>query len=253
MAHILITNDDGIHAPGLRALVDALAGLGTISVVAPHEERSGAAQAITLRKPILCEKVAEGEWAVEGTPTDAVIVALNKLLPEKPDLVLSGINRGGNMGENVFYSGTVGAAMEACINQIPAAALSVVNRRGDFEFGEAAKFARRLAGLLLEESLPAGVMLNVNVPQQWNGQVRFTRQSQKITRNVLKEGTDPRGRKYYWLHEQQLTAGMDEDSDYAAVFAGAVSITPVEVDRTHSTSLNHLSHWAQRLASLEKR
>lgn len=247
MAHILITNDDGIHAEGLRALVAAVADLGTVSVVAPNQERSGAAQAITLRQPILCEKVAEGEWAVEGTPTDAVIVALNKLLTERPDIVLSGINRGANMGENVFYSGTVGAAMEACINQIPSAAISLVGRRGEFRFDAAAQFARRLAGLMLEEEVPDGVMFNINIPLDWNRQVRFTRQSQKVTRNVLKEGTDPRGRQYYWLHEQQLSSGIDSDSDYAAVFSGVASITPIQVDRTHHLSLNHLSHWAQRL------
>jgi 5'-nucleotidase len=113
--HILITNDDGIHAEGLRALVGELRELGELSVVAPHMERSASSQALTLRQPICCEQVAEREWAVEGTPTDAMIVALNKLLERKPDLVISGINRGGNMGENVYYSGTVGAAMEATI------------------------------------------------------------------------------------------------------------------------------------------
>jgi 5'-nucleotidase len=253
MAHILITNDDGIHAEGLRALVAALADLGTISVVAPSQERSGAAQAITLRQPIVCERLAEREWAIEGTPTDAVIVALNKLLPEMPDLVFSGINRGGNLGENVFYSGTVGAAMEACINRIPAVALSVAHRGSDFRFADAAQFARRLAGLLLEEGLPAGVLLNINVPQPWNGQVRFTHQSQKITRNLLKDGTDPRGRSCFWLHEQQITDGIDPESDYAAVFSGVISITPIELDRTHATSLNHLSHWVKRLECSEKR
>jgi len=253
MAHILITNDDGIHAEGLRALVDAVADLATISIVAPNQERSGAAQAITLRQPILCEKVAEREWAIEGTPTDAVIVALNKLLTERPDIVLSGINRGANMGENVFYSGTVGAAMEACINQIPSAAISLVGRRGEFRFDHAAQFARRLVALMLEEKVPSGVMFNINIPLDWNGQVRFTRQSQKVTRNVLKEGTDPRGRQYYWLHEQQLSSGIDSDSDYAAVFSGVASITPIQVDRTHDLSLNHLSRWAKRLEIPEKR
>jgi len=128
MANILITNDDGIYAEGLRALVEALAGLGTLSVVAPSHERSASAQSLTLRQPIFCEKVGEREWAVEGTPTDAMILALNKLLPEPPDLVISGINRGGNMGENVYYSGTVGAAMEATINHVPAFAISVAHR-----------------------------------------------------------------------------------------------------------------------------
>src|SRR5258706_8494130 len=120
MAHILITNDDGIQAEGLRALVQAMEGLGTISVVARSHERSASAQSLTLRQPIFWEQVAEREWAVEGTPTDAVILALHKLLPNRPDLVISGINRGGNLGENVFYSGTVGSAMEAAINHVPA-------------------------------------------------------------------------------------------------------------------------------------
>jgi 5'-nucleotidase len=250
MPHILITNDDGIRAEGLRALVEALAGLATISVVAPLHERSATAQSITLRQPIYCEKLAEREWAVEGTPTDAVILALNQLLPERPDLVVSGINRGGNMGENIYYSGTVGAAMEGAVNHIAAFAVSVAYRGKDFSYGEAAGFSRELAQLILREGLSDGVMLNVNVPQPLLGRVRFTRQSQKITRNLLKENTDPRGRVYYWLHEQQATDAVEPDTDYAAVNAGAISITPLHLDRTHTTSLNHLSRWAKLLESL---
>ncbi len=211
MAHILITNDDGIQAEGLRALVQAMEGVGTISVVAPSHERSASAQSLTLRQPIFWEQVAEHEWSVEGTPTDAVILALHKLLPNRPDLVISGINRGGNLGENVFY----------------------------------------LVQLVLAEGMPQGVMLNVNVPLTWNGSVRFTRQSKKVTRNVLQEGTDPRGRSFFWLHEQEQIEGLDPESDYAAVFDGAVSMTPLQLDRTHETSLNHLSHWAPKLESKE--
>src|ERR1700722_17254320 len=122
MAHILITNDDGMQAEGLRALVHAVQGLATISVVAPSHERSASAQSLTLRQPIFWEQIAESEWAVEGTPTDSMILALHKLLPNRPDLVISGINPGGTLGENVFYSGTVGAAMEAAINHTPAIA-----------------------------------------------------------------------------------------------------------------------------------
>ena len=250
MANILITNDDGIYAAGLRALVEALEGLGTLSVIAPSHERSASAQSLTLRQPISCEKVGEREWAVDGTPTDAMILALNKLLPERPDLVVSGINRGGNMGENVYYSGTVGAAMEATINHVPAFAISVAHRGKDFQYSDAARFARGLAELTLRDGMPKGVMLNVNVPQPWKGGVQFTRQSQKVTRNVLQEGVDPRGRSYFWLHEQQLTEGVESDTDYAAIYAGAVSITPLQLDRTHTTSLNHLSHWAKALESL---
>jgi len=252
MAHILITNDDGIYAEGLRVLMKVLADLGTVSVVAPSYERSAAAQSLTLRQPIFCEKVGEREWAVEGTPTDAMILALNKLLTEPPDLVMSGINRGGNMGENAYYSGTVGAAMEATINHLPSFAISVAHRGKVFEYGDAARFARELARLILEEGLPQGVMLNVNVPQPWKGGVRFTRQSQKITRNMLQEGVDPRGRTYFWLHEQQATEGIDPETDYAAVYAGAISVTPLHLDRTHTASLNHLSHWAKVLESFRK-
>jgi 5'-nucleotidase len=247
MPHILITNDDGIHAEGLRALVDAVRELGTVSVAAPHTERSATAQSITLRQPIYYEQVAEREWAIEGTPTDAVILALNRLLDSIPDLVISGINRGGNMGENVYYSGTVGAAMEATINRIPAFAISVAHRGREFDYGTAARFARRLAEVILKEGLPEGVMLNVNVPQSASGEVRFTRQSQKITRNVLKEESDPSGRLGYWLYEQVTTEGVDSGSDYAAVFSGAVSVTPLSLNRTHELSLNHLSHWARLL------
>jgi len=247
MAQILLTNDDGIEAEGLRALVEALRDIATLSVVAPSQERSASAQSITLRRPIYCEQVAEREWAVEGTPTDAVILALNRLLPERPDLVISGINRGGNLGENVYYSGTVGAAIEAAIQRIPSFAISVSHRGQDFAYREAAQFARHLAQLILQEGLPEGVTLNVNLPLPCNGSVRFTRQSQKITRNVIKESLDPSGRAGFWLNEQLITEEVDAESDYAAVFAGAVSITPLELNRTHSASLNHLSRWVRHL------
>ena len=247
MPHILVTNDDGIHAEGLRALVAALDGLGTISVVAPAEERSGQAQSITLKRPIGVEQIAEREWAIDGTPTDAMIIALNKLFPTPPDLVLSGINAGGNLGENIYYSGTVVAAMEGVIHHIPTAALSVAYKGKDFQFIEAAKFSRTLAELMLKERMPRGVLLNVNVPNQWNGGVRFTRQSKKITRNVLKEDIDPSGHLHYWLHEQIQKDGVEADTDYEAVFSGNISITPLELDRTHELSLNHLSHWARVL------
>jgi 5'-nucleotidase len=247
MPHILVTNDDGIGAAGLRALAAAMRTLGTVSIVAPSGERSATAQSITLRQPIACEQLADGEWAVEGTPADAVIVALNRLLTVPPDLVVSGINRGGNMGENIFYSGTVGAAAEATVHGVPALAISLVARDGEYRYEEAAAVARQLAELVLREGLPEGVLLNVNVPSPWNGCVRFTRQSRRITRNLLQEGTDPRGRRYFWLHDQRVADGLEPDTDYAAVQDGAVAITPLEIERTHLPSLNHLSHWAKEL------
>jgi len=247
MPHVLITNDDGIQAAGLRALVSALRGIGRVSVVAPDGERSAASQSLTLRRPIFFEEVAEGEWAVEGTPTDAMIVALHQLFPEHPDLVISGINRGDNLGDDVFYSGTVGAAMEAALNRVPAFAISLVHGGGTFVYEQAAQFARHLAERVLSDGLPPGVLLNVNVPQPWNGGVRFTRQSKKITRTALLQGTDPRGRTYYWLNQEPLSDTVDPASDYAAVCAGEVSVTPLDLDLTHELSLNHLSHWAKDL------
>src|SRR5271154_225190 len=173
MPNILITNDDGIHAPGLRALVEALAGLGTITVVAPSHERSAAAQSLTLRQPVYCDQIAEREYSVEGTPADAMILAFHMLLKEKPDIVVSGINRGGNMGENIYYSGTVGAAMEGAINRVPSLAASVAYGGREFDFAPAGHFIRDLVPMVLHEGLPPGVMLNVNVPQDWNGEVRI--------------------------------------------------------------------------------
>lgn len=250
MPNILITNDDGIHAPGLRALVEALKDLATITVVAPSRERSAAAQSLTLRQPIYCDEIAEREYSVDGTPADAMILAFHMLLTAKPDLVVSGINWGGNMGENVYYSGTVGAALEAAINRVPAIAVSLAYRGKDADFGPAAQFTRSLAPMIMKEGLPPGVILNVNVPQPWNGTVRSTRQSSKITRNLLKPGLDPRGRRYYWLHEQQLIEGVDPDTDMAAIDQGAISITPLEIDHTHVPSLDHISNWAKILGQV---
>lgn len=247
MPNILITNDDGIHAPGLRTLAEAMQDLGTVTIVAPSHERSAAAQSLTLRQPIYYDKIAEREYSVEGTPADAMILAFNTLLEQKPDIVLSGINPGANVGENIYYSGTVGAAMEAAVNGAPAIAVSIAYRGRGFDFAPAAQFSRRLVPLILREGLPHGVMLNVNVPQGWAGEVRFTRQSSKITRNLLQPGTDPRGRKYFWLSEQQFIEGIDPASDHAAIRDRAISITPLQLDHTHAQSLNHLSHWTKFL------
>jgi len=244
LPHILLTNDDGIDAAGLLALAAGLEGFAKLSIVAPSREQSGAAQSLTLRQPIICHAVGEREWAVDGTPADCVIVALHKLLPEKPDMVISGINFGANLGENVYYSGTVGAAREAALHHIPALAMSLCSKSATVKFDAAARVARSAAKLILKEGLPDQVLLNVNVPEPWSGGVKFTRQSKKITRNQLSEGKDPRGRTYFWLFEQRIDKDVAPDTDYAAIFSGAVSITPLHLDPTHTESLNHLSHWA---------
>jgi 5'-nucleotidase len=247
--HILLTNDDGYEAPGLRALAAEFAEFATVSIVAPSREQSGAAQSLTLRQPIVCHSVAEREWAIDGTPADCVIVALHKLLPERPDLVVSGINFGANLGENIYYTGTVGAAREAALHHLPAIAMSLCSKKPKVDFGPAARIARAAVATVLKEGLPDQVLLNINVPEPWTGGVAFTRQSKKITRNQLTEGKDPRGRTSFWLFEQKIDKDVDPQSDYAAIFAGKVSITPLHLDPTHTESLTDLSHWADPIGA----
>jgi 5'-nucleotidase len=239
---ILLTNDDGIGAPGLQALENALTALGEVTVVAPDSERSGSSQALTLHRPLRVKRLDDHHFAVAGTPADTVILALYQLLPEKPHLVVSGINPGGNLGENLIYSGTVAAAQEAALHGVPSFAISLVGRNPE-DFSGAAGVAFQLARRILQEGLPLGIALNVNVPRHEIRGVRLTRQSQKISQNLVQEKKDPRGQSYYWLDETLPHRRVEPDSDYAAIFEHEVSITPLEVDRTHHPSLNHLSAW----------
>ncbi|MGH9788620.1 MAG: 5'/3'-nucleotidase SurE [Candidatus Acidiferrales bacterium] len=247
LRNILITNDDGVNAEGLRALEEALQEVSAaVWVVAPVTEMSASSHAISLQRPVRYEKLSERKFAVEGTPADCVIMALNKLMPVPPDLVISGINRGGNMGENVFYSGTLAAALEAVLNRIQAFAISV-SSRGPFDYEVAARFAMKLAEKILREPLPPGLVLNVNVPLPWRNGVQLTRQSQKISKNILVENIDPRGRNYYWIHEQVDLSRIEPGTDYAAVRAGSISITPLHTDRTDPGALADLSGWFEEL------
>ena len=244
--HILVTNDDGIQAAGLKALEESLATLGEVTVAAPDRERSASSQSLSLHSPLRIHKLDERHYAVSGTPADTVIIAIYHLLPRKPDLVVSGINPGGNLGENVIYSGTVAAAMEAALHGVPSFAISLASRKHP-DFSGAAGFAAQLAAKVLDEGLAAGVMLNVNVPRGDVRGVRLTRQSQKVSQNLVVEQKDPRGRPYYWLDETVTLTDVEPDSDYAAILAHEISVTPLQVDRTHYPSLNHLSEWMSAL------
>src|SRR5260370_25130166 len=241
MKHILLTNDDGYQAEGLRALAAALEGFATVSIVAPSREQSGTAQSLTLRQPIVCNRIADREWAIDGTPADCVIVALHKLLPEKPDMVISGINHGANLGENVYYSGTVGAAREGALHHIPSAAISLCSKKAEAKFENSARVARAAAEMILKEGLQDQVLLNVNVPEPWTGRLKFTPQLPKITSNQRSAGKDPRGRSYFWLFEQRIDKDVEPDTDYAPIFSRPVSITPPHLHPTHNESLHHLS------------
>ena len=228
---ILITNDDGIHAPGLHALEAALARVGEVYTAAPLQEQSAASRRITLRKPFRYHMAGANRYAIDGTPADCGMMAITLLLEFRPDLVVSGINNGPNLGENVYYSGTVAGAAEGAKYGIPAIAMSV-NQRVDIDYGPAADFAAKLAVQVLETGLPEGVALNVNVPHPSYDGVEITHQSRKISRNLMVETRDPYGRPYYWMHEEVPLADAEEGSDYAAVRDGKVSITPLRFDHT---------------------
>ncbi len=243
---ILCTNDDGIQAEGLKSLERGLKSLGEVFVVAPAHEMSGTSQGISIHVPLRVHKYDDKHFAISGTPADAVIMALHQL-NIKPDVVLSGINPGPNLGENVIYSGTVAAALEATLHGVPAIAMSLAGRN-NFDFAPAAAFAARIAARVLADGLPPGVMLNVNVPAKPQKGVRFARMSGKVTQNIIYERHDPRGRPYYWQDEQGAYDNVEPDSDYAAIFADYISITPLQADRTDRASLSQLSAW---LGSLE--
>jgi len=251
LKRLLITNDDGINAPGLKALEQGLASAGEITVVAPDKEMSATSQSISLHTPLRIHRTDDHHYAVSGTPTDAVILALYHILPERPDLVVSGINPGGNLGENVIYSGTVAAAMEAALHGVPAFAISLATRKY-LDFSAPAAFAAELAAKILEEGLERGVCLNVNVPRGEARGVRITRQSQKRSQNLVCEQKDPRGRPYYWLDETLELGDVEPDSDYGAILAHEISVTPLQVDRTHYPSLPQLSRWFPGLAASRK-
>jgi len=231
MARILLTNDDGIGALGLRSLEAAFEGTADVYVVAPSAEQSATSRSITLRHPLRYHEHGPGRWAVDGTPADTVMMAVNRILEFRPDVVVSGINYGPNLGENIFYSGTVAAAAEAAKYGIPAVAVSVDARSG-VDFSAPAGFTVSLVQRLLHHRLPPGVALNVNIPYPAHRGVAITFQSKKILRNQMIESIDPRGRPYYWMQEEVPLADAEPGSDYAAVRDGMISISPLRFDPT---------------------
>ena len=240
MSKILVTNDDGIHSAGIIALAEALSSVGEVMVVAPAHEMSAASHSLTLTRPLRIEKIDDHHFSVDGTPTDCVTLAMNHLLKDAlPDIVVSGINKGGNLGEDVSYSGTVAGALEASIYGRPGIAVSLVQRT-DFDFGPAAEFAAELARRVLGNGLPRGTLLNVNVPPGPIRGVRITRQGTKNVRPNIIEGTDPRQRKYYWIGEESLEWNEEAGTDYAALGHGLVSITPLRTDMTDYRVLDDL-------------
>jgi len=245
---ILISNDDGIHAPGLAALVKVLKKVRQfdIVVVAPDRERSAASHALTLHRPLRVEQKSPGFYAVDGTPTDAVMLAVHSILKKKPDLVISGINHGANLGEDVHYSGTVSAAVEGAIMGIPSIAVSLVANERPPRFEGASKFALKLVRQVFKEGLPKGVVLNVNVPNIPSNKIKGAVASCLGKHNygdIIVEKIDPRGRPYYWIGGDPNQFEKRPDSDTQAYTGQKISVTPLKVDMTDYSFLGELKQW----------
>jgi len=241
---ILLTNDDGVMSPGLKALADAFQDFGRVVVVAPDRNRSAVAHALTLESPLRAEEVRTDLFAVDGTPTDCVNLGIHGLLREMPDLVISGINRGANLGDDITYSGTVCAAMEATLMGVPAFAVSLDDTAHQGKnLPLAARFSRHLAAHLLDNGLPEETFLNVNVPAQKVRGMRLTRQGKRRYGDVVTRKEDPRGRSYYWIGGGDLGFEDIPGSDCNAVHEGYISVTPLHTNLTNDSSLQDLSDW----------
>lgn len=241
---ILVTNDDGIHAPGIAVLADALRSLGQVMVVAPDRDRSAIGHALTLHAPLRAEEMRTGVFAVDGTPTDCVNLGVHGLLPSIPDLVVAGINRGANLGDDLTYSGTVCAAMEATLMGVPAFAVSL---GGDSftaeEYRNAGRAACFFARKIVQEGLPPDTFLNINVPPGAIRGMQFTRQGRRRYGDVVVEKVDPRGRKYYWLGGGECAFEHADGTDCRALHDGFISVTPLHLDLTNFQSFEKLAHW----------
>ncbi len=250
MTRILLTNDDGIHSDGLIKLEEALRDVGDVYTVAPASEMSGASHSLTLARPLRIRRIDERHWSVDGTPTDCVTLALNKILSEEeqPAICVSGINHGGNLGDDATYSGTVAGALEATILGVPGLAISLVARE-HFDFTEAARFAVVAARKVLKEGLPEGTLLNINVPPGEIKGVRVTRQGLKNARPVISEHIDPRGKPYYWIGEEYFKWNSEDGTDYQAIEQRCISVTPLRSDMTDHRALTAIDTWNYITAS----
>lgn len=239
---ILVTNDDGVHSPGLIALFEAMGRIGEAYIIAPDRERSAVSHALTLHRPLKVEELRKNVFSINGTPTDCVALGINKVLSRKPDLIASGINMGANLGDDVTYSGTVSAAMEGTILGVPSFAISLVGR-SPFFYDTAVPFAVQIAQYILDKSLPYDTLLNVNVPninrEQVKG-IRFTKQGKRVYDNAIQEIFSPWGDKHYWIGGGNPYWEHGEDMDIQAVIDNYVSVTPIHLDLTNYEALEYL-------------
>lgn len=242
---ILVTNDDGIQSPGIAALAQALSAIGEVWIVAPDRERTAVAHAVTLHKPLRLHRVAARTFAVNGTPVDCVNLALLKVMPKPPSIVVSGINKGVNLGDDVMYSGTVSAAMEGTILGVPSVAVSQEGRE-KFRFAVGAIYAARVVRIVLDRGLPEETLLNINVPDRPRREiagVRITCLSRRRFHNPIVEKLDPRGRKYYWIAGERVSWSRSKDADHEAIEEGLVSITPIRLDSTNHSVIDRFRAW----------
>ncbi len=248
--HILISNDDGFEAPGITALADRLESLAQITVVAPERDRSGASNSLTLELPIRAREATNGFIRVDGTPTYCVHLAITGLLEVEPDMVVSGINAGANMGDDVLYSGTVAAAMEGRFLGLPAIAVSLAGNNGLQHFETAAQVAENLITQMQTDPLPWDTILNVNVPDcRWQELKGFqaTRLGHRHKAEPVIRDRDPRGRAIYWVGPPGAEQDAGPGTDFHAVRTGYVSVTPIQVDLTRHESIPVLQDWLKEL------
>jgi 5'-nucleotidase len=238
---ILLSNDDGIHADGIVALEKSLEPLAEVYTVAPEREQSTTSHSLTLHRPLRVRELAPKRLAIDGTPTDCVKLALTGLLPVRPDLVVSGINRGPNLGDDIIYSGTVSAALEGALLGIPAIAVSLVSFDSR-DYSVAAEFTAALIARLQKHGIPGNMLLNVNVPALGRDEIkgwRFARQGKRHYSENIVERVDPRGKKYYWIGGDDLGFAKDDGTDCMAVHEGYISVTPLQVDMTNYKLLDN--------------
>ena len=249
MARIFVTNDDGIYSEGIRKLAAALKALGDVTIVAPDREQSAASHALTLNRPLRLLQLQPNEWIVDGTPTDCVNLGVLKLMKDaRPDIIVSGINFGPNLGDDVTYSGTISAAFEGALLNIPSIAFSALVGE-HFSFDRCAEFAAALTRRVLESERDPGIILNVNFPVgPFNG-VKVTKLGRRIYSEGIIERRDPRGRTYYWIGGGKPTCHPGTGTDFEAVEAGYVSVTPLHLDLTHHASIARLKPLEELLAA----
>jgi len=244
---ILLTNDDGIHAPGLAVLETIAAQFSDdVWVCAPAEEQSGAGHSLTLNRPVRLHQFSERRFTVTGTPTDSVSMGLREVLDSPPDLILSGVNRGANLGDDITYSGTASAAMEGALAGIRSIALSQVisteTRGTDAEFTPALKWAAKVIRPLLDAPFGNRTFLNVNFPPKGGKGVRITRQGfHDYSRGSVVEGTDPRGLRYFWFGLHSIEHTLDHGTDLEAIDDGYITVTPLQLDLTHYPTIDNLA------------